>query len=66
MYLDKFDILGFSVEEGLKLLEGLSNKKIEIIETKASKIDKGTILSEPRIIRCIETESSFTVVISYF
>ncbi|WP_352419634.1 hypothetical protein [Proteiniborus sp.] len=64
--MNKFDILGFPVEEGLELLQGLSDKKIEIIETKASKIDKGTILSEPRILRCTETESSFTVVISYF
>lgn len=66
MYLNKFDILGFSKKEGLELLEGLSSKKIEVKETIGSKKDKRTTLSEPRIIRCTETESSIIVVVSYF
>lgn len=66
MHLNKLDILGFSLEEGLELLKGQSNQKIEVIETMAIKKDKKTILSEPRIIRCTETKSSINVVISYF
>lgn len=64
--MNRLDILGFSVAEGLGILEEFTDKKIRIKETTASKKDKGTILSEPRIIRYTETESNITVVISYF
>lgn len=60
------DILGYSLEEGLLLLKENSNKKIEIKETLANKNKNNTELVEPRIIRCIETENNFNVVISYF
>ncbi len=64
--MNRLDILGFSVAEGLGILEEFTDKKIRIKETTASKKDKVTILSEPRIIRYTETESNITVVISYF
>lgn len=64
--MDKFDVLGFPFEEGLEFLRGLSNKRIEVKGTTADKKLKETLLFEPRIVRCTETGSIITVVISCF
>ncbi|MFA5523351.1 MAG: hypothetical protein WDA24_03235 [Tissierellales bacterium] len=64
--MDKFDILGFPLEEGLELLRGLSNKRIEIKGTTADKKLKETLLFEPRIVKYTETENIITVVLSCF
>ncbi|WIV10890.1 hypothetical protein [Proteiniborus sp. MB09-C3] len=64
--MNEFDVLGFPLEEGLVFLRRLGDKRIEIKGTTANKKDKETLLFEPRIIRCTETESIITVVISYF
>lgn len=54
------------IKEGLVILEELSDKEILVKEALANNKDKGTILSEPRIIRCTESTNSIVVVVSYF
>lgn len=62
----KLDVLGFPLKEGIELLRELSDKEILIKETLTNKKNEEATLSEPRIIRCIESSSSIIVVISYF
>ena len=64
--MSKFNIIGFPLEEGLELLKKLSINEIYIKETTADKVLKEPLLNEPRIIRCTETGSTITVVVSYF
>ncbi|SDY84224.1 hypothetical protein SAMN05660462_01021 [Proteiniborus ethanoligenes] len=64
--MNKLDVLGMPIKEGLVILEELSDKEILVKEALANNKDKGTILSEPRIIRCTESTNSIVVVVSYF
>ncbi|SCG83415.1 hypothetical protein DW1_1847 [Proteiniborus sp. DW1] len=64
--MSKYDIIGFPLEEGLNLLKKQSSNKIEIKGTTADRKLKEPLLFEPRIVRCTDTGSIITVVVSYF
>lgn len=63
---NKYDIfLGFLIEDKLEDIKSISNKKIDILESKAKKEPKYNF-TEKRIIRILEKEDVIEIIIGSF
>ena len=61
-----FNLLGYTLEEGIKIINHTSNIEVKVNETKGSNKNFKDNLNDCRIIRVSQTENKVIIITGYF